>query len=58
MYRYFKKIGNTERISSWISKGLSDESTKPPPTTDNSLAPGLSYIGNKTKVKFDGSCSK
>ena len=58
MYRYFKKIGNTERISSWKSKGLSDEIIKPLTTSDNSLAPVLSHFGNKTKVKFDGCCLK
>ena len=39
IYSYFKKIGNTDRISSWKSKGLSDESINPPTTSDNSLAP-------------------
>ena len=29
MYRYFKEIGNTDRILTWKSKGLSDESIKP-----------------------------
>ena len=47
MYRYFRKTGNTERISSWKSKGLLDEIIKPPTTSDNSLAPALRYIGNK-----------
>ena len=60
MYRYFKKIGNTEPISSWKSKGLSDEIIKPPTTSDNILAPAsaLSYIGYKIRVKFDESCLK
>ena len=59
MYRYFKKIGNTERISSWKSKGLSDDCLINPLTTsDNSLAPVLSHFGNKTKVTFDGCCLK
>ena len=34
-------------ISEWKSKGLSDESIKPPSTSNNSLAPGLNYTGNK-----------
>ena len=42
MYKYFKKIGNTDYISMWKSKGLSDEVIKPPATSDNSLAPALS----------------
>ena len=29
-YRHFKKIDNGDHISSWKSKGLSDESIKPP----------------------------
>ena len=35
---------------------MSDEITDPPKTSDNSLAPGLIYISNKTKVKFYGNC--
>ena len=42
MYKYFKKIGSAENISSWESKGLSDEVSKPP---DNTLAPELIYYG-------------
>ena len=55
MYKYFKKIGNTDHISAWTSKGLSDESIKPPFTSDNSLASSLRYIGVTTRVKFVGS---
>ena len=57
MYRYFKKIGTTN-ISLWKTKGLSDEIIKLLISFDKSLAPGLSYIGNKTRVKFDRSCLK
>ena len=59
MYSYFKKVGNIDFISEWKSKGLSDEIMKPTlyyNKSNNSLAPVLSYIGNKTRVKFDGSC--
>ena len=58
MYRYFKRIGNTDYLSLWKSKGLSDEVIKPPTTSGNSLAPALSYIGNKARVKFNGTCLK
>ena len=58
MYKYFKKIGNTDRISAWKSKRLSDVSIKPFSITDISLVPSLSYIGTKTKIKFVGSCLK
>ena len=58
VYKYFKFITNTNYISSWKSKGLSDESIKPPTTSDNSLNPALNYYGTKTRVKFTGSCLK
>ena len=44
MYRHFQNIGNTERISLWRSKALSDEIIKLPIISDNSLAPALSYV--------------
>ena len=52
--RYFKVIANTQYISSWKSKGLSAASITPPATSDNSLAPALSYYGTKTRVKLMG----
>ena len=51
MYRYYKKIGNTDPISSWKSKELSDETIKLLTTSYNSLPPALSYTGNKTNSK-------
>ena len=56
--RYFKKIGNTGHISAWKSNGLSDERIKSFDTCDNSLAPGIGYVGNKIRTKFLGSCLK
>ena len=58
MCKYFKMIGNTHCISKSKYKGLSDEITEPPTTSDNSLAPTLSCIGKKTRVKFNESCLK
>ena len=59
MDRYFKKIGiNSDHVSPWKPKGLSEESIKFPSKFNNCLAPALSYFGNKTKVKFDGSSLK
>ena len=37
---------------------MSDEVVKPPTTSDNCLASALSYIGNKARVTFNGSCLK
>ena len=55
MYKYFKKIGTTESISSWESKVLSNEVIKAP---DNSLAPAVKFTGEKMYVKFSGDCLK
>ena len=43
-------------ISSWRSKGLSDNTIKPPVTSDNSLTPLNDYVGNK--ITFTRSCLK
>ena len=56
--RYFKVIAGTDYVSSWKSKGLSDETIKPLSTSDNSITPALSYYGIKTRVKCTGSCLK
>ena len=56
--RYFKIVTNTDYVSSWKSKGLSDESITPPTTSGNSLNPALSYYGTKIRLKFTGSCLK
>ena len=47
-YRHFKKISNTDHISSGKSKELFDESIKPRATSNNSLAPALNYVGNNS----------
>ena len=51
-------ITNSDYISSWKSKGLSDESFKLHRTSDNSLNPTLNYYGAKIRIKFTGSCLK
>ena len=43
VYKYFKFITNTNYISSWKSNGLSIESIKPFPISDNSLTPLIEY---------------
>ena len=58
MCRYFKKISNTDGISEWKPKGLSGEIINHPTISDNSLAPALGNIGNKTRVKLYRSCLK
>ena len=58
MYKYFKNIGNTELISKWESKGMSNEAIKPPATSDNSLTLTLKYTGKIMYRNFNGSCLK
>ena len=55
IHKYFEfvSINNEWYITSWKAKGLSEESIKPPVTSDNSLNP-LSdyYYNNKIRLKF------
>ena len=55
IHRYVKINANTKYISEWKSKGLSDESIKPPPTSDNSLTPLIDYYSYNIRVTFNGS---
>ena len=43
---------------SWKSKGLSDDSIKPPTTPNKVLNHLLDYVGSKIRVKFRGDCLK
>ena len=56
--RYFKVMANTKYISSWKSKGLSDESIKRFATSDNSLSPLIDYLDTKIRLTFKGGCLK
>ena len=61
MGKYFKlnSVADVaDRVLSWQSKGLSNESIKPPKTSNNSLTPELNYYSTKTRVKFIRSCFK
>ena len=58
MKRYFKIITNTKYISSWKSKQLSDETTTPYATSNNSLTPLIDYYGSNVRLKFNGNCLK
>ena len=55
MFRYFRLIINTTNILLCQSKGLYNENVFPPNTH---FCPLIDYIGNKIKVKFNGSCLK
>ena len=59
--KYFKLnsvVNTADYVSSWQSKGISNENIKPPTTSDNSLTLELNYYGTKTRVKFTRSCFK
>ena len=51
MHRYFK-ITNKKYISSWKSKGISDETITPYATSDNSLTPLIDHYGSKARLKL------
>ena len=55
MGKYFELnsvVGVINHVLSWQSKGISNESIKPPTTSNNSLNQRLSYNGTKVKVQF------
>ena len=57
--RYFEAVSaNDSNILSCKSKGLSDESIKPPTTSSKMLNSSLNFVGTKTTVKFNGDCLK
>ena len=61
MGKHFKLnlvVGVIDRVLSWQSKGISNESIKPLTTSNNSLNPRLSYNDTKIKVQSTGSCLK
>ena len=61
MRKYFKLNSVASvvgHVLSWQSKGLFNESIKPPTTTNKSLTPELNYYGTKTRVKLTRSCLK
>ena len=57
MYKCFKQINN-DYVSSWKSKGLSNENITDPSAPNNFLNPSLEYLGTKLRVRFSGSCLK
>ena len=59
IHKYFKTVSaNDSNILPWKSKGLSDESIKPPTTNNKILNPSLDYVGSKIRVKVRGDCLK
>ena len=52
MSRYLKFVTNSQNISSWISKELSDEEIK----VVNGIYVPVNYLNEKLRLKFEGSC--
>ena len=50
--KYFKLIANTKYISSWKSKGLSDETIKPYAISDSSVTPYINRYGRKIRLQI------
>ena len=46
LYYTLKRLGDTEKIVSWKSKGLSTEKLATPTATDNSLSSPIKWYGN------------
>ena len=58
-YKHFKMAANTNKVTAWKLKRLSDESIKLSLKFDNDLNPGINYVDNaNAKLKFDKSCLK
>ena len=60
-YRCFQRVagvGIGNYIYFWKRKELSDENIKAPTTSDYRHNPQFSYLGNKTRKEFEGSCLK
>ena len=58
-YRCLKAVSiNDNNILSWKSKGLSDESIKPPSMSNKILNPSVNYVSTKARVKFHRDCLK
>ena len=57
--RYFNTVSNNDsNILSWKSKGLFDESIKPPSTSNIMLNPSVNYVYTKARFEFKGGCLK
>ena len=54
-----QRLGNTEKVVSWKSKGLSGEELTTPTITDNSLSPSIKwYRDSYFCLVFTESCLK
>ena len=61
MRKYFKLnsvVNVVDHVLSWQSKGISNESIKPPTTSNYGVNPKLTYCGTKTRIQFIRSCLK
>ena len=56
--RYFKRVANSDHVSEWKSKRLSEESIKTPSAPNNFLNPKLSHYSKEMGAIFSGSCLK
>ena len=52
----YLKVGNSDYVLSWTSKGLSNENITPRSTRTDFLSHSLNYLSTKIRIKFCGSC--
>ena len=59
LYHNLKRVGDTQKVISWKSKGLLIKKIFTPTTTDISLSPSIKWCENSNfYVIFRGSCLK
>ena len=58
MNKYFQKIVNTKKISSWACKALSDKKISSIKTSEYNLNPKLKYLNGSMRLEFTGNCLK
>ena len=58
IYKYLKATGVFDNVSSWESKGFSNEKIKSFTVSDSSTALQLAYPEDRIMVKFEGDCLK
>ena len=49
---------NSNWITKWKSKGLSNKSLEVVSTSDNTLTPSVNYYGDRLRLRFTGSVSQ
>ena len=58
-YYNLRRLGDTEKVVPWKSKGFSAKKLTTPTTTDNSISPSVNWYGDSNFcLSFKGGCLK